>query len=117
MQYPAKFKASKAFIEELESCEMGRYEDAMLARENNDEEDIRLSSYECVLGDFIGRHKTMIEVRNDAELVELYYALASGLIGVRGRAAKANRILDMIRDDVQKINPEIVRMFPYQTGL
>lgn len=117
MSYPLKLKASRQFIEELASAENGRYEDAMVAREKGDTEEIEACDYDCVLGDFIDRHKTVIEVRNDRELCELYYALASGLIGVHGYARAANNMLDKIRDRVREIDPDLVRVWPLQLGM
>ena len=117
MQYPAKFKVTKKFLEELEYAESGRHEDALRAREGDKElQGMMGDEYNLVLGDFIGRWKTQIEVRNDKELRELYYALASGLIGHFGFTKQANKILDMIRDDVQQYDPQLVKNWPYQTG-
>jgi len=114
--YPLKIKAPKYFIEELKSAEYGRYEDACCAREKNDVELIEANNYDCVLVDFIDRWKTQIEVRNDQELCELYYALASGLIGLYGYSKKANQILDTIRPNVENIDPELVKFWPFQQG-
>ena len=117
MQYPLKLKSSKEFIEELISAEYGRYEDACQARKENDIFFIKMNSYEVVAVDFLDRHKTIIEVRNDAEIKELYFALASGLIGIRGRARHANKLLDKIRSHVETLDPELVSRFRYQNGL
>jgi len=108
--YPLKIKSSADFINELAGCETGRYEDACIARDENDVESIKDNDYDCVLCDFITRHKTLIEVRNDTELCELYYALASGTIGIlRGSTAKLMR--DKIRDKVKEIDPALVGMY------
>jgi hypothetical protein len=112
--YPMKIKASKEFIEELVNCEMGRYEDAEYAREINDIEEIKECNYDCVFIDFSGRWKTQIEVKNDSELRELYYVCASGTIGLYGYTKQANKILNKIRKDVQKIDPDLVKLWPKQ---
>lgn len=126
MTYPIKVKASAAFIQELAACESGRHEDAEAAREKaasddpaiaaDGRADIEANDYQLVLCDFIERHRTLIEVRSDAELCELWYALASGTIGVNGHARTANRILDELRGEVRMINPGLVREWPCQTG-
>ena len=117
MDYPVKFKVTKVFLEELESAESGRYEDALRAREGDKEtQGMMDDQYDLVLNDFINRWKTQIEVRNDKELRELYYSLASGLIGMYGYAKQANKILDKIRPRVQEIDPRLVRVWPRQTG-
>lgn len=116
MTYPIKLKSSSNFIQEFYSCEYGRYEDAQNAREAGDQELIETNDYQVVACDFLERHKSVIEVRNDAELRELYYALASGTIGYRGRTAHANTLLDQIRERVQAIDPELVKQWPEQSG-
>jgi len=115
--YPIKIKVSKKFLEELYYCEYGRYEDAQSARNAKDQEEIEVNHYEVVACDFLGRWKTQIEIRDDMELAELYYACASGTIGVVGYARQANRILNQIRDRVLIIDPNLVEVFPYQDGL
>lgn len=114
--YPVKTKVSSAFLTELNNCEFGRYEDAVNARSESDEELIRCNDYQTVFCDFGDRFKTVIECRNDAELCELYYACASGTIGVNGYTRQANKVLDNIREQVKKINPDIVKRLPYQDG-
>lgn len=109
--YPWKIKASKAFIAELEAVEEGSMMDRDAARESGEEDGSR-----TLVGDFIGRHKTQIEVRSDAELLALYVALGSGLIGHSGYARQANRIMDEIRDRVREIDPGTVRRIPRQDG-
>lgn len=117
MQYPIKIKVSKKFLEELEYAESGRHEDALRAREGDKEiQGMMDDDYDLVLNDFIGRFKSQIEVKTDRELVELYYALASGLIGHFGFTKQANKILDKIRPRVNEINPKLVKNWPYQTG-
>lgn len=116
MTYPIKLKCSAKFREELYYCEYGRFEDAQEAREAGDIEDIKASNYECVFCDFGDRHKTVIEIRNDAELHETYYALASGTIGVRGYARQANSLLDKIRPAMLKVDAGLVERWPNQNG-
>jgi hypothetical protein len=116
MTYPIKLRAAPRFIEELYWCEHGRFEDAQAARAAGDQEAIEANDYQVVACDFLDRHKTLIEVRTDAELSELYYALASGTIGVCGHAAQANRLLNKIRDRTREIDPEIVALWPRQEG-
>ena len=115
--YPVKLKSTSAFIQELEGCEYGRYEDACRLRESDDPEDQKEAKedYGVVSVDFLGRYKSIIEVRTDEEIVELYYALASGTIGIF-RCTAANNILDKIRDQVREIDPEVVRVWPFQDG-
>jgi hypothetical protein len=117
MDYPIKIKTSRAFIQELYSAEEGRYDDALNARKRNDVEAIKNNDYDVVACDFILRWKTQIEVRDDRELRELYYACASGMIGLYGYTREANRILNKIRSRVKEIDPGLVDLFPYQTGL
>ncbi|MEG0868987.1 MAG: hypothetical protein RSG77_18310 [Hafnia sp.] len=112
--YPIKIKASARFIQELYGCEYGRYEDALAAREANDVELIDANDYAVVFCDFGDRWKTMIECRNDQELCELYYACASGTIGVVGFNRSANKVLDQIRDRVLVIDPKLVVDWPRQ---
>lgn len=78
--------------------------------------EIKARGYQLVAGDFLGRYKTLILIKNDDELVELYYVLASGLIGTRGYKKSANHLLDKIRDRVSEINPYVVKVWPYQDG-
>lgn len=117
IEYPIKIKVSKAFIDDLMSVEYGRYEDAETAREANDQDAIKTNDYGCVFCDFGGRHKTMIECRNNQELAELYYVCASGTIGLRegcNRGVTANRVLDEIRDMVASFDEALVRQWPRQ---
>jgi len=111
-----KFKATAKFISEFTYAESGRHEDAESTRAMGDVELIEMNNYGCVVGDFIGRWKTQIEVRNDQELVELYYGLASGLIGLFGFSKKANLILDVIRPKVVTLDPDLVVRWPFQNG-
>lgn len=116
MSYPVKIKVTTAFLQELLMCESGRHQDAVYAREKNDQEDIKANAYECVFCDFGERWKTQIECRNDDELKELYYVCASGTIGVVGYAKTANRVLDQIRDQVRAIDPKLVTRWKTQDG-
>lgn len=116
IDFPVRVKVSTKFIEELNNCEHGRSEDAQLAREAGDKELIETNNYETVFCDFGERYRTLIECRNDAELCELYYACASGTIGVNGYTKQANRVLDTIREKVTLIDPTIVKRFPNQSG-
>lgn len=115
MNYPCLIEVDPEFLQELYQCEYGRYEDAMNAREADDEESINGNDYQVVACDFLNRHRTVIEIQNDAELRELYYACASGTIGSRGYAEEANRVLDKIRDTVRNIDPGLVGRWPNQS--
>lgn len=117
IKYPVKVKVTAQFLEELWSCEQGRHQDAEEAREAGDQEAIKRCDYDCVFNDFSGRHKTVIECRNNKELAELYYVCASGTIGVRGFTRQANRVLDEIRDKVVSFDPDLVRQWPKQDGI
>ena len=99
--YPIKLKASAEFISELYECERGRQEDA--------------EKGELVYCDFGERWKTQIEIRDDAELDECWYALASGTIGCMGFARTANRMLDQLRPLAKQRIPETVAMWPFQS--
>lgn len=116
ISYPIKLKCSKQFLEELQFCESGRENDAQRARQENDTKAIEFNEYEVVFNDFSDRWKTIIEIRNDLELCETYYALASGTIGVNGFSRQANRLLDEIKDFVLMVNPQLVKQFPFQNG-
>ena len=98
--YPIKLKASAEFISELYECERGRQEDA--------------EKGELVYCDFGERWKTQIEIRDDAELDECWYALASGTIGVMGFARTANRMLDHLRPLAEPRIPLMVAQWPLQ---
>lgn len=113
IHYPIKIKSTSKFIEELYHCEYGRYEDACNARKANDVELIEMNDYQVVACDFLGRWKSQVELRNDDELCELYYALASGTIGLY-MCKTANTMLDVIRPYVLLVKPEIVERWPYQ---
>ena len=113
MSYPIKLKTSAKFLEELYHCEYGRFEDATNAREANDQEAIEGNNYELVFCDFAGRHKTVIEIQNDAELCETWYALASGTIGLYC-CKHANTLMDQIREKVTEVKPELVKQWPNQ---
>lgn len=113
--YPIKLKVSAKFLEELFNCEYGRYEDAQNAREDKDEELIKMNNYELVFCDFGDRFKTQIEIRNKEELAETWYALASGTIGLYACDA-ANNALDKIREATTKEFPELVKKWPVQDG-
>lgn len=110
IQYPVKIKVTSKFLENLMGCEDGRHSDAEAAREDGDD------SYGVVFNDFGNRHKKMIECRNNAELLELYYVCASGTIGVVGFTRTANRVLDEIREMVRTLDPQMVKDWPYQNG-
>ena len=113
--YPMKIKCGKRFLEELLGCESGRHEDAEGAREAGDIESIEGNDYETVFCDFGWRHSTQVELRNDEELVEYYYALASGTIGLYACRA-ANTQLDKIREYVLEVSPRTVKIWPCQNG-
>jgi hypothetical protein len=102
--YPIKLKASADFIMHLYCCETGRYED----RESGELEQ------EVVYCDFGDRWKTQIEIRNDAELDECWWALSSGTIGCVGFGRTANRILDQLRPLAKQRIPETVALSPRQ---
>mgnify|MGYP003114373812 FL=1 len=103
--YPIKLKASADFIMHLYECEYGRYED----RESGDIEQ------ELVYCDFGDRWKTQIEIRDDAELDECWYALASGTIGCMGFGRTANRMLNQLRPLAKQRIPETVALWPFQS--
>lgn len=115
--YPIKIRVSAKFIEEMDGCEMGRYEDAERLRQSTDPEDVAdvEENYKVVWIDFSGRYKTVVELRNDDELLEAYYAAASGTIGLYCKTA-ANNFLDKIRDKARELDPNLVRTWPYQNG-
>lgn len=116
MTYPIKIRVGAEFLEELYQCEYGRYEDAQDARRRGNQKAIETNDYQVVACDFLDRWKTVIEVRNDAELRELYYACASGTIGVRGYTRQANRVLSKIRNRVRALDPKLVENWPRQDG-
>lgn len=113
IEYPIKLKTNAKFLEEFYHCEYGRYEDAMEARVRGTQEDIDANNYQCVCCDFLGRWKTQIEVRDDAELCELYYGLASGTIGLYA-CPHANTLLNIIHPFVEQVNPTVVAQWPRQ---
>jgi hypothetical protein len=81
--YPAKFRCSTKFVQELAACEEGLYEDVCAEREAlaNETEPGQVAQRVFgvpVVGDFIHRYKSQIEVRNSAELEALEWALTSG---------------------------------------
>jgi len=102
--YPIKLKACADFIMHLYECEYGRYED----RESGD------NDAELVYCDFGDRWKTQIEIRDDAELEECWWALASGTIGCIGFGRTANRMLDQLRPLAEQRIPETVALWPRQ---
>lgn len=116
MVYPIKIKVRKEFLENLYHSEYGRYEDALDARKRGDQENIKVNNYQTVACDFLDRWRTQIEVKTDDELRELYYACASGTIGVNGYAREANRVLNKIRNRVRVFDPELVERWPRQDG-
>jgi len=109
--YPIKLKSSRPFIDEFEACEYGHYEDQLALRSEGEEEAEKLTSVEIC-----ERHKTVIEIRNDDELAEIYFSLASGTIGLY-KCAHANRLLDQIRDRARQIDPDLVKTWPCNNGL
>ncbi len=116
MIYPIVLKVNSGFLSELHHCEYGRYEDAELARKAGDTDLIKANGYELVACDFLDKFKTQIQIGNKEELCELYYALASGTIGLYHCQA-ANNLLDKIRPTVKEVNPELVLQWPHQSGL
>jgi len=78
IEYPVKFRCTSKFVNELEGCEDGLYNDVCDARERGDDP----MAEDPVVGDFINRHKSRIEVRNDAELEALDWALSSGTTSI-----------------------------------
>lgn len=77
INFPLKFRSSKKFVDTLQDCEAGLYEDVLADRESGID-----NAQEPVVGDFIERHKTVIEVRDNEELVALKWALESGTTSV-----------------------------------
>lgn len=117
MEYPIKIRAHSSFIRELYDCEYGRYEDAQVAREANDQETIKANGYEVVACDFLLRRPTTIIIENDEELKALWYALASGTIGLyRPTCRFANKVLDKLREKAMQVDPGMVKLWPYNSG-
>lgn len=127
--YPIKLKTNQPFIEELGMCEFGLYEDALNQRRedliqnqgisNPSTEQIeahREEHYGTVVVDFLDRHKSIIELRNDSELKGLWFALASGTIGLY-RCTAANNMLDKFREQATIVDPELVRKWPFNNGM
>ena len=90
IEFPVKFRCSSKFVNELEQCEAGLFEDVCRDRENDDD-----SAQEPVVGDFIDRHKTIIEVEDRFELSALKWALESGTTSINMPTA-VFRLLDKI---------------------
>lgn len=108
--YPIKVKASKDFIETFMSCEEASYDDAtnreyMGESANPDHHTFKV----------LQRHKTVIEIRNEYELKDVYYRLGSGLIscddGDRCRIRQATRIQRELTEVAKAQCPDTVRLW------
>ena len=113
---PVKIKTSKTFINELLSAENGRYEDALAFRENKGLDEVKEKGYDLTVPDFVGEHKTQIVIRNERQATELYWACATGVIGVRGYHKQATRVMQTIKPIVEHVSPNLVKQYPYCDG-
>lgn len=96
--FPMVVALAPRFVNHLEGCEWGSYEDHGCGKEQR----FPGSPHIC---DIIKRRKSGIEIRSVEEVQEVYYALASGTFqlayehgqGFRGALREARRICDLLR--------------------
>lgn len=107
INYPIKVKSSADFIETFSYSEEPSYWDTVAEFE----EDPTLSNVinpEHHTYQILERNKTIIEIRNDAELLDVYYRLGSGLISSIGsdrcRIRQAERIQSELKPYVLEVD-------------
>lgn len=100
-----KIRVSKPALEEFKHSEYGSYEDADCPDTGH---------VWCILD----RHSGAIEIRDDDEAAEVYYALVTGTFALRdkGYLRTARRIADAVRDAARRADPELVQQYPQPDG-
>jgi len=111
-EYPIKIKVASYLIDEFANCEQGRYED------HTHEPECPACDGACATEpfayDILQRWRTMIEVRNQAEAEEIYWAVSSGTFQLAedGHLQAAQRIADTLLKAGAIETPEIRRWYP-----
>lgn len=104
--YPIKVKSTPSFIDQFSACEEGRYEDALGARADGDHERYP----EQVAVEILSRHKTIIEMRNEAEVKEIRDCLQYGTVSLYFSSRTIDKLDDRILDVLAgRIPPKPVR--------
>lgn len=87
LSFPLSFPCSPELLNELALCEEGSYDDALDAelRHETPERDPVNHTYVVAR-----RHKRKLEIRNEAELADVWYALCSGTTQVHKPRAVDN---------------------------
>lgn len=110
IDYPIKVKASADFIETFSDSEEPAYWDAVAEFKADPTlpDVIDVINPEHHTYEVLKRNKTVIEIRNDAELLDVYYRLGSGLISCtdsdRCRIRQAKRIQSELKPYVLEID-------------
>ena len=107
IDYPIKVKASADFIETFSDSEEPAYWDAV-AEFKADPTQPDVINPEHHTYQILERNKTVIEIRNDAELLDVYYRVGSGLISCfdsdRCRIRQAKRIQSELKPYVLEVD-------------
>lgn len=97
-----KIRVSPAALEELQHSEYGSWEDAGCPDTGH--------RYAV-----LQRHIAQIEVRDDAEAADLYYAVCSGTFQLT-HLPVARRLADALREAAERHDPEVVRRWDGPSG-
>jgi hypothetical protein len=100
-----KVRVAKPALEEFKASEFGSYEDADCPDTGH---------VWCILD----RHSAAIEIRNNDEAAEVYYALVTGTFALRdkGYLRTARRIANAVRDAARRADPALVEQYPEPDG-
>ena len=114
--YPIRLKVSPAALSELAACEEGAYEDAVreFRRGNIGDRDPRTHAHVVAQ-----RYKSQLRIDNDAEAVDMYYAVCSGTFQVteeKNFLHTARKIADWLRPIVERVSLETAKQFPQPDG-
>ncbi len=112
--YPIRLKVSSAAMEELQASECGSYESVTESIERGEGDQGRpLESHVHTVTE---RFATILEIRNDAEAIDAYYAVCSGTFQL-SHYRIACRIADALRDVVTAVDPKTTRQWSAPSGM
>lgn len=114
--YPIYLKVSPAALRELAACEEGAYSDAAHEQAMGRAPARDPKTHAHVVAD---RYSTQLRIDNDAEAVDMYYAVCSGTFQVtdeKNFLHSACKIADWLRPIVERASPDTVKLWPCPNG-
>lgn len=112
MRYPIILKMSTVALRELAESEEGSFSDSLTDSENGLTPDREPRAHAYMIA---SRLKTRLAIFNDAEAIDVYYAVCSGTFQLTHYRA-AVRIADWLRPVVARVSPKTVIRWPAPSG-